>query len=176
MACVLMLASGAVYPAIAGPPGHLTRDQLIGVWRLVRIEYSGPHGASDDPFYQKGSTGLLIYDATGWMSVDIVAPDRRSFEIPSRRTAPETDASVEALKSAAFDSYYTYHGTWSFDAATSELTHHVVSSLLPAETGMTYGQKVSLEGNRLIFTNRSGAKGEETVRRKIWERVGRPIS
>jgi hypothetical protein len=39
---------------------------------------------------------------------------------------------------------------------------------------MTYTQKVSLEGDRLIFTNRSGAKGEETVRRKIWERVGRP--
>ena len=176
MACGFVLAAGAMHPAIAGPSERLTREQLIGVWRLVRIEYSGPHGATADPFYQKGSTGLLIYDATGWMSVDIVAPDRRSFEVPSRRPAPQADASLAALKSAAFDSYYTYNGTWSFDAGRSELIHHVVSSLLPAETGMTYTQKVSLEGDRLIFTNRSGTKSGETMRRKIWVRVSRPIS
>jgi hypothetical protein len=50
--------------------------------------------------------------------------------------------------------------------------HHVIRSLLPAESGLTYTQKVSLEGGRLVFSNRSGAKGEETLRRKIWERVG----
>jgi hypothetical protein len=49
----------------------------------------------------------------------------------------------------------------------------VVRSLLPAENGVTYTQKVSLEGGRLIFSNRSGANGEETLRRKIWERVER---
>jgi hypothetical protein len=155
-----------------GSPRGLTREDLIGVWRLVRIEYSGPHGSTVDPFYQAGSTGLLIYDRSGWMSVDIVAPDRARFEVPGQRIALQADGELAALKVSAFDSYYTYHGTWEFNAGTSELAHHVASSLLPAESGMTYIQKVSLEGGHLVFTNRSGAKGEETVRLKIWERVG----
>ena len=106
------------------------------------------------------------------MSVDIVAPDRRSFEVPSQRLSPDEDGKLAALKAAAFDGYYAYDGTWDFDAETSELVHHVIRSLLPAESGLTYTQKVSLEGGRLVFSNRSGAKGEETLRRKIWERVG----
>ena len=77
------------------------------------------------------------------------------------------------MKVSAFDSYYAYDGTWEFNAATSEIAHHVASSLLAAESGVTYTQKVSLEGGHLVFTNRSGAPGRETVRLKIWERVGR---
>jgi hypothetical protein len=156
-----------------GSPTVLTREDLIGVWRLVRIDYSGPHGSTVDPFYQAGSTGLLIYDRSGWMSVDIVAPHRARFEVPSQRIAMQDGAELAALKVAAFDSYYAYDGTWEFNAATSELAHHVTSSLLAAESGVTYTQKVSWEGGHLIFTNRSGAQGEETVRLKIWERVGR---
>jgi Lipocalin-like domain len=168
-ACTLV--AGAVRYSEAGAE-RLTRDGVVGVWRLVRIEYSGPHGTTLDPFYQAGSTGLLIYDSSGWMSVDIVAPDRRSFEVPSQRLSPDEDGKLAALKAAAFDGYYAYDGTWDFDAETSELVHHVIRSLLPAESGLTYTQKVSLEGGRLVFSNRSGAKGEETLRRKIWERVG----
>ncbi|MGD0492872.1 MAG: lipocalin-like domain-containing protein [Steroidobacteraceae bacterium] len=157
----------------AAAPERLTRDGLLGVWRLVRIEYSGPHGSTVDPFYQAGSSGLLIYDVSGWMSVDIAAPGRRAFEVPGQRLSPDADGNLAAMKAAAFDGYYAYDGTWEFDAATSELIHHVVRSLLPAENGVTYTQKVSLEGGRLIFSNRSGANGEETLRRKIWERVER---
>jgi hypothetical protein len=168
-ACTLV--AGAVRSSEAGAE-RLTRDGVVGVWRLVRIEYSGPHGSTVDPFYQAGSTGLLIYDSSGWMSVDIVAPDRRSFEVPSQRLSPDEDGKLAGLKAAAFDGYYAYDGTWDFNAETSELVHHVIRSLLPAESGLTYTQKVSLEGGRLVFSNRSGAKGEETLRRKIWERVG----
>ncbi|MGD0503782.1 MAG: lipocalin-like domain-containing protein [Steroidobacteraceae bacterium] len=153
------------------PPKTVTREGLIGVWRLVRIDYSGPHGSTVDPFYQARSTGLLIYDKSGWMSVDIAAPERIRFEVPSQRIASQDDANLAASKVLAFDSYYAYHGTWDFNAKSSEVAHHVSSSLSPAENGMTYTQKVSFEGDRLIFTNRSGTQGEETVRRKIWERV-----
>jgi hypothetical protein len=182
-ACALWIA--ALHGAVAGPPkvvpsgapkgppNVLTRDALIGVWRLVRIDYSGPHGSTVDPFYQAGSTGLLIYDRSGWMSVHIVAAHRARFEVPSQRLTMQDGAELAALKVSAFDSYYAYDGTWEFDAATSELAHHVASSLLPAESGATYSQQVSLERGQLVFTNRSGARGEETVRLKIWERVSR---
>jgi hypothetical protein len=89
-----------------------------------------------------------------------------------RRTAPpRLGSSGSTFKAAAFDTYYSYSGTWDFDEATSVITHHVKSSLIPAETGLNYAQQATLESGRLVFTVRSGSKGEETVRRKIWERV-----
>ncbi len=169
-ACALSIA--ALRGAAAEPPKTLTRDELIGVWRLVRIDYSGPHGSTVDPFYQSGSSGLLIYDRSGWMSVDIEAPHRTRFEVPGRRIGAQVGKRLARLKVSAFDSYYSYHGTWDFNAATGELAHHVAASLLPAESGKTYVQSVTLAGGDLVFTNRSGARGRETVRRKIWERVG----
>lgn len=51
------------------------------------------------------------------------------------------------------------------------VTHHVNSSLIPAEAGVSYTQKATLEPGRLILTVRGGNKGEETVRRKVWERI-----
>ncbi|HVC02461.1 MAG TPA: lipocalin-like domain-containing protein [Steroidobacteraceae bacterium] len=153
-----------------GTPPPLTRRQLIGAWKLLRIEYSGPRGPAADPFYQAGSTGLIIYDSSGWMSVQITAAHRRAWQIPDAR--PSAGASRDAqLKAAAFDGYYAYYGTWDFDAAKSVVVHHIQSSLIPAEDGMDYAQQVALEHGRLIFTTREGKKGAESIRVKIWERV-----
>jgi hypothetical protein len=171
--CLIALCASLLQAASAdrGDPAHLARQDLIGAWRLVRIEYSGPHGPIADPFYQADSTGIIIYDSSGWMSVHIVAPRRRGWEVPAARLTSIAKSQDTRLKAAALDTYYTYFGTWDFDEATSVVTHHVKSSLIPAETGLNYGQKATLESGRLVFTVRSGSKGEETLRRKIWERV-----
>jgi hypothetical protein len=162
--------SQAAWPELGGGP-RPTRQQLIGVWRLASIEYLGPGGATVDPFYQADSTGIIIYDPSGWMSVHIVAPRRRAWEVPVSRLSAVAGNQDEPLKAAAFDSYYAYFGTWDLDEAASVVTHHVKSSLIPAETGLDYAQSVTLESGRLIFTVRGGKAGEETVRRKVWEKV-----
>ena len=172
--CFICLCA-PLHPAASadrGDPAHLARQDLIGAWRLVRIEYSGPQGPIADPFYGADSTGVIIYDSSGWMSVHIVAPHRQAWEVPASRLSSLAAPQDPRLKAAAFDTYYTYFGTWDFDPATSVVTHHVRSSLIPAESGLNYAQQVTLESGRLIFTVRSGGKGQETVRRKIWERQG----
>ena len=58
-------------PVDCGGTAHVTRQQLIGAWRLMSIEYSDSSGQSADPFYQPDSTGLIVYDSSGWMSVHI---------------------------------------------------------------------------------------------------------
>ena len=144
-------------------------ERLVGAWRLVEIDYRGPHGETTDPFYQDGSSGLIVYDPSGWMSVQIGAPRRRGPRIAAVRV-PEVRGSAR-LTAQAFDTYYSYYGTWDYDAATSTVTHHLESSLIPEETGMSYAQTASLEGGRLVLTVRTGDPGRETVRRKVWERV-----
>jgi hypothetical protein len=150
---------------------HPTREQLIGAWRLVKIDYSGPSGPIVDPFYQADSTGIIVYDSSGWMSVHIVAPHREASEIPASRVSSVSTAQDARLKAAAFDTYYAYFGTWDLDQARSTVTHHVQSSLIPAETGLSYTQTVTLENGRLVFTGYGEDKGEKTVRRKVWERI-----
>src|ERR1022692_979605 len=166
--CVLRCQANS---ARGGESRRPTSHELLGAWRLVRIELSGPSGSIVDPFYQADSTGIIIYDSSGWMSVQIVAPQRPPFEVPASRASPAATAQDAPLKAAAFDTYYAYFGTWNYDEATSVVTHHVKSALIPAETGLSYAQQISFEGGRMIFTVRSGNKRQEIVRRKIWERI-----
>jgi hypothetical protein len=156
--------------ATAGAASTAARLALVGAWRLEAIEYRGPNGETLDPFYQAGSSGIIIYDPSGWMSVQIVAPSRRGVEAPEVRVPRDADGN-SSLKAEAFDTYYSYYGTWDYDAVTAVVTHHVKSSLMSAESGLSYGQSVLLDGGRLILSVRSGAPPHETLRRKIWRRV-----
>jgi hypothetical protein len=150
---------------------HPTRQQLVGVWRLVSIEMRGTAGPIVDPFYQADSVGIIIYDSSGWMSVQIAAPHRPAFDVPASRSSSSATGQELSLKAAAFDTYYSYFGTWDYDEATTVVTHHVKSSLIPAETGLNYSQRVALEGGRMTFTVRGKTNAEETVGRKVWERI-----
>jgi hypothetical protein len=80
-------------------------------------------------------------------------------------------AAAASLRAAAFDTYYSYFGTWELDEATGVVTHHVKSSLIPAETGLSYTQTVTLDGGLLTFTVRDVHHGRETIRRKVWQRI-----
>ena len=168
---ICMLAPICVATAAdCGGTAHVTRQQLIGAWRLIGIEYSISGAQVPDPFYQANSTGLIVYDSSGWMSVHISAPHRRTFEVPASRSASTTLRDAP-LKAAAFDTYYAYFGTWDLDETSSVVTHHVESSLLPAESGLHYAQRAAIDGNRLIFTVCTATQGGQSVRRKVWERV-----
>jgi hypothetical protein len=169
LTCLLSTAAATASPA-GGHPSTPARSELVGAWRLVAIDYRGPHGETIDPFYQAGSSGIIIYDSSGWMSVQIAAPQRRRVETPLVRV-PRAAAADCGPKAEAFDTYYSYYGTWDYDVAASVVTHHLQTSVIPAETGLNYAQSVALEGAQLTLTVRSGGPGEETVRRKIWRRL-----
>jgi len=154
----VLLGAGA---ASAGSP---TRARLIGAWRLVSIDYRGPEGTLEDPFYHRGSTGLLVYDASGAMSVQIAAADRPALAVASSRSGPATEPPKpgQDARGAAFDSYYAYYGSWTFDATNSTVVHHVERALIPAEDGASYSQQVSLAEGRLVMTNRHREAGRCT--------------
>jgi hypothetical protein len=166
---LLCAPRGEAMPEPAGPQ-HMTRQQLVGAWRLVSIELTGPQGRLADPFYQPESMGIIIYDAAGWMSVQISAPHRTAWEVPASRSAAAVMQNAR-LKAQAFDTYYSYYGTWDYDEAKSAVTHHVKSSVVPAESGLDYTQTVTLVGGRLTFSVRGKSHGEDTVRKKVWERI-----
>ncbi len=153
---------------------HATRQELVGAWRLVSIQIMGPDGPMIDPFYNSDPAGILVYDASGWMSVQIVGQPRPAMEASASRPPRTETASDALLKAAVLDTYYAYFGTWDFDEAASRVTHHIQSSLISGETGMSYTQTVALEGDELIFTTKREVAGVATVQKKVWRRIAGP--
>jgi hypothetical protein len=161
---LLAVLALAVTALCSADDKRTTQQDLIGAWRLVDIEVQGPAGREPDPFYGNGTHGLLIYDASGWFSVQIENADRPTLKVPAVRPVP----AASAADSKALNSYYAYFGTWSFDPATSTVTHHAKGALYPSEDAAVYPQHVEVVGRRMIFS-RTQQNGK--VQRKLWERV-----
>jgi hypothetical protein len=165
------LAVSALCAADGDRAPRMTRQDLIGAWRLVDIEVEAPAGREVDPFYGSGSRGLLIYDASGWFGVQIEGSGRPAVQVPPVRPAPDQSDSTARLKAAVLDSYYAYYGTWSFDQAASTVTHHAKGALYPGEDDANYVQHVEIVGRQMIFARTQNIAGHLTVQRKRWERV-----
>jgi Lipocalin-like domain len=161
------LAVSALCAADDGRASRTTQQDLVGAWRLIGIDVEGTTGREADPFYGSGSRGLLIYDASGWFSVQIEGSTRPALKVPSVRPVPEQNESTARLKAQALDSYYAYYGTWSFDPVTSIVTHHAKGALYPDEDDATYPQRVAVVGRRMTFTRTQNGK----VQKKRWERI-----
>jgi hypothetical protein len=165
------LAFSALCAADDGHPHRTTQQDLVGAWRLIDIEVEGPAGREAAPFYGTGSRGLLIYDASGWFSVQIEGAGRPAVPVPSVRPIPEQSESNARISAAVLDSYYAYYGTWSFDSGTSTVTHHARGALYPGEDDATYAQQVDIKGRRLFFVRKQNVAGHLSVQTKRWERV-----
>jgi len=172
---ILLSVTTACAVAVLPKARSVDAKDLVGSWRLVRIEYVDARGVTADPYYGTDSTGQLMYDRAGAMSVQIVGHPRPRVAVPQARPMAPEIAKRDALQNAAvLDTYMAYFGTWRFDPPTSTVVHHIDSSLIPEESGMSYSQVVSFEGALLVFTNRSDSAGAVVIRKKFWERMAVP--
>ena len=145
------------------------RDQLAGAWRLVSVETIKANGEVIYPFYGKHPEGLLMYDKSGWMSVQIVSEPRPT--VPTADSREDFLAAPADQKTKAIDGYYAYFGTWTVDAAKSTVTHHIETSLYPAERGENGTRHLLLDGDRLTLTAKTHEMGEEHERKLVWQRI-----
>jgi hypothetical protein len=179
----LTVAALATLPAAARSAepapssGRTRRQDLLGTWRLLRIERVGEGRTGPDPFYHEGVTGTLVYDPSGWMSVQIVGAERPRVPVPAARPSPDAAASGARAapgtrdKAAAFDSFYAYSGTWIYDEDASTVTHRVSESLYPSENGVAYAQTATVAGDLLTFSSVEKTPAGEVLHRKVWQRA-----
>ena len=158
----------------AAPAVRPRRQDLLGTWRLLRIERVAEVRTGPDPFYHEGVTGTLIYDPSGWMSVQIAGARRPHVPLPAVRAPFGAAASGSGDKAAAFDSFYAYSGTWFYDEDASTVTHRISESLYPSENGVAYTQTGLVEGDRLIFSSVEKTAAGDVLHRKVWQRVTGP--
>jgi hypothetical protein len=158
-------------PPLPGTAVRVPAQALLGAWKLISIDYASPQGPAADDTFGPSPTGLIIYDRSGWISVQIVMANRPKMERPESRTSGVLTPEQGQLSVAAFNSYYAYFGKWEFDEQTSTVTHHLQSSLLPWETGLDLHRQASLDGDRLTLLARYSRHGVDYVRTLTWQRL-----
>ncbi len=150
---VLMLLCSL--PLFARAQNDSIAKRFVGAWKLISIE-------GEDPGFPLGydhPSGMIIYDASGWMSGQIaVKGDRKPFAAGLRSGTVEE-------KAAAFDSYFAYYGTYTVDSEKKTITHHVENHSWPGLHGVDNVRWFEFEGNdRLILMPVGNGKGGVTER------------
>ena len=129
--------------------------RVVGMWRLVSIVQDGGQA----PNRGARPTGLIVYDASGQMSVQIM-PDRIRAKFAA--TDPTPEEAKEALRG-----YTAYFGTYTVDERAGTVTHHRQGSVNPGDVGGDLVRRFEFApGDRIVLTPL-----ENPTRRLTWERV-----
>jgi len=169
--CILLLGTLSVFVWVAGQTNtnEKLRRQLWGAWSLVSIATIRAKGEVIYPFYGKYPEGLLMYDKSGSMSVQILSDPRPT--VPAAASREEFLAAPADQKARAVDGYYAYFGTWTIDTSKGTVTHPIERSLYPAQHGVNLVRQLVLEGDRLTLTAKAHEMGEERTRKLVWQRI-----
>ena len=139
-----------------------TNNPFIGTWRLLSWENKGPDGQVTYPYGQE-PVGYLVYTAEGFMSVQIMDPDRRQG---SEKLLPEP-VSGQTLsgedKVMAYNTYQAYCGFYTYSMEDKVVTHAVKTGLIPGWTGKDQVRHFEFTKEYLILSTESA--------RLIWERI-----
>lgn len=130
--------------------------KFVGSWWLVAITSNGKINP------QRGArpTGMITYDASGWMAAQI-QPDRPPVGMAGEVPTPE-----EAL--AALAGYTAYFGTWSVDDVAKIVTHHRKGSVSPGwRANPDFRRAYVFDGPNRVLLHPVGNRNE-----LIWERLG----
>jgi Lipocalin-like domain len=124
-------------------------QRFVGVWQSVSITDMRPDGTEvPDLYLGQHPTGMLIYDASGFMCGGNMNPDRRKWTDPSKATREE-------LANAA-EGYDSYCGTYTVDEERKRIIHHVRVSLDPNIVGLDLVRSYVFEGKRLKLSGTEG--------------------
>ena len=161
LAWILLLPAWA-----AAAPGQEAAKQFVGAWRLVSIEGS----SRLNPRVYDRPSGILMYDASGWMSVQI------SYLANRPPFANRAGAGTQGEKAAAYESYTAYYGTYKVNAKEGTITHHLQDRLQPGGRGVDNVRYFERKGNRLVLMPVEDGKGGVIPRREAtykltWERI-----
>jgi hypothetical protein len=162
---LLILSCVSLFSAESQPDN--AGKKFVGAWRLVSVEGTDAtfHFVYDHP------TGIIIYDRSGWMAVQIdVKGARKPFlNGPAFGTGEE--------KVAAFDNYIAYYGTYTLDLKAQTVTHHLEDASQPNWRGVNNVRWFEFQGkDRLLLIPREDGKGGVIDRKNatyklLWERI-----
>lgn len=138
-----------------------TKEQIIGVWKLVSFKEQQPDGTVVYPM-GRDVIGYIAYDSSGHMSVQLMRPNLQKFASNDPLTATPEE------KRAAFEGYLAYWGTYTVNEEESSVIHYLEGSLVPNWVGTDRKRFFEISGSQLTLTFPiADGQGSSLL---IWER------
>ena len=139
------------------------QKKFVGSWKLISIDGPNQQPINGTPF------GIIMYDNTGRMAVQIVRGHRPTFP---NGLAKATDTE----RAQAYSTYTAYYGTYTFEPENHIVIHHLEGSLAPGQIGQDNIRYFELKGNRLTLSVANDGKGgripfKDTTRHLTWEKL-----
>lgn len=147
-------------------------NQLIGSWTLVDlIEVPVDGGAITHPM-GKEPKGLIIYNQDGFMSAQIMNPDRKNFAKEHFTGGTPEEYTQEG------STYLAYSGPFEVDETKKTLSHTMYVSLFPNWTGQTQNRVIHFKDGLLHLESGKPfmSNGLEVVHKLTWKRVAKSNS
>ena len=142
-------------------------SRLVGTWKLVSIDERDANGQRIEPLdFGPEPIGMIVYDATGHVSVNAMRRGRSKFASDDVHLAPAE------LAKAAMVGYGAYFGTYTVDEKAGLVVHHVEGSLIPNWEGSEQRRRFTISGDKLTLEPPEiRAAGQKRTRRLTWQRV-----
>ena len=143
----------------------MKEKQFVGTWKLVSAEARSADGQVLQ-VYGENPRGVIMYDAAGNVSVNLMRSDRPAFSVADKaKSAPQEAKS-------AIETYEAYFGAYEVDEAQRMVIHHVEGSLLPNWTGSDQIRFYDFSNGHLtLSTAEIPYSGTTVVGKLIWKRV-----
>src|SRR5579862_9902709 len=138
--------------------GTRIESQLVGTWMLVgmrnekNVDVMGPH-----------PMGMLVFDAAGNYTTQVMRSDLPKFAIPDRSKATPEESQAVIKGFMALYGNYTVTGS-------NTINLHVVGSMLPNWDGADQKRLFVIRGDELELTNLTNSSGDASVH-AFWKRV-----
>ena len=149
--------------AFAADTAAELQKKFVGSWKLISIEGPNQQPINGKPF------GIIMYDSTGHMAVQIVRGDRPAFPNgPANATDKE--------RAQAYSTYTAYYGSYTFEPENHIVIHHLEGSIVPGQIGQDNIRYFELKGNRLTLSVANNGNGgripfKDTTRHLTWEKL-----
>lgn len=118
--------------------------KIIGSWELVSWIFKNEKGEKVKYFGQQPK-GILIYQDSGIMSVQIAQENRPSF------SKQGIDEGTQEEMTAAFASFLSYYGSYK-ETEPGVFVHTVLGSLFPNWLGHKETRLAAIDGNNLVLS------------------------
>ena len=129
------------------------KEQVVGTWTLVSGSQIGPD-----------AIGMLVLDARGHMSMQIMSPGRPKFAVNSRvnGTPDENKGAVHGMIS--------YFGRYTIDETSKTMVYHIERSSFPNWDGSEQKRPFTVTADELRYTNPAPSSGGPAAQ-LIWKRA-----
>jgi hypothetical protein len=137
---------------------------LVGTWRLVRVDNVQSDGTRL-PLYGEHPDGLLVFDAGGHYSLQILRAGRPRFASgdKAKGTSEENQAAVRGAN--------THFGTYTVDAAARTITFHIEHAFFPNWEGSTQVRPFDLREGELTYSVPAPTTGGVVTGEVKWRRM-----